>query len=312
MKCTICDGTDLTLLTNELRNSEGEVYFCADCDLGLLKPLHTDMKKYYDGEYREKFTCSLEVPSSDPEGIFNATKGFQQDRLDIIKPYAGSGSSLLDVGCSAGQFLSNVKDFFERCVGLELDSRCAAFVRERLGIEVKEEELGPEMFGDAEFDFATSFHVMEHTLDPIAFLSEMKRIVKPGGTIFIEVPNHQDPLLKLWKVPAYESFYYREAHTHYFSSKSLEKLCGIVGLEVREVRYLQDYNAFNHWYWHFNNAPQKDGSFGLSTPSVNFAEEHAELGGKVNELFSEFDRRYKQLLAEHEFTSNVFLVLARK
>ena len=47
----------------------------------------------------------------------------------------------------------------------------------------------------------------------------------------LEVPNLDDPLLRIWDVPAYEKFYYHEAHLSCFTEESLKILlekCGFI------------------------------------------------------------------------------------
>ncbi|MFP5223877.1 MAG: methyltransferase domain-containing protein [Acidobacteriota bacterium] len=273
----------------------------------MLKPLIEDAKDYYDKHYRKKFSDSLCDPTDDPERIFEARKDHQADRLRIVAPFADPDASLLEVGCSAGQFLTHVAGMF-RCQGLELNDRCAAFVRERLGIPVHTQELSALGLPDASFDAVAAFQVLEHMADPRAFLLEARRLLKPGGRLFIEVPNLHDALRVLWKVPAYRTFYFHEAHTFYFSAASLEKLFGQCGLNLEATHFLQDYNVFNHVYWYFNNAPQPDCSFGLAPPHFPLEENLADAASQVNELCRRFDASYKDLLAKAGLSSNMFLV----
>jgi 2-polyprenyl-3-methyl-5-hydroxy-6-metoxy-1,4-benzoquinol methylase len=310
MKCTICGTENLELISTSIRNAEGKVYYCDDCDLGLLKPKHTNVSDYYDQEYRKKFTDDIEITASDPVTMYNTHRKYQKNRINIIKPYFDLDKNFLEIGCSAGQFITHVVNEYAECVGLELDSRCAEYVKKEFEITVHRTLLEDSNIPEKSFDFIGSFQVLEHTLDPIRFLLDIKNILKDTGKIFIEVPNLYDPLLKLWNVTAYHQFYYHEAHTHYFSRKSLEKLILRCKLQIDDIFFLQDYNVFNHFYWYFNNKPQQNCDFGLSEPEIRFFDN--KVGKKINELFQSFNDQYKKVLSNHELTSNIFLILSKQ
>lgn len=311
MKCTICGNKNLELLTKDLRNSTGQVCYCSHCDLGLSDRQQFEIKEYYDKEYRKKFTDNLERPDSSPQSMFSLRRKFQEDRLEIVKNYVDKKKIFLEIGCSAGQFLCHVSDLFAECVGIELNTKCKIFVEESLKIRVYDTELKYCGFQEESFDYVAAFQVLEHTVDPAGFLDDVKEVIKTDGKIFIEVPSLHDPLLSLWDIEAYHQFYYHEAHTHYFSEKSLEKLAQKCGLIIEDIYFLQDYNVLNHLYWYFNNGPQEDCVSGLSKARIDFSEFNTEAGGKVNALFQEFDQRYKQILSEYKLTSNIFVILSK-
>ena len=151
--------------------------------------------------------------------------------------------------------------------------------------------------------------MLEHITDPFLFLDCVHGKLADDGRVFIEVPNLYDPLLKLWKVPAYERFYFHEAHLSYFTEKSLKKMLKKCGFEVENFYYLQDYNLLNNLYWWFNNSPQDSCEFGLSKPKIDFRDE--EIGNEINTVLEYADEKYKSILEKHGMTSNIFVV-ARK
>jgi len=311
IQCSICGNAKLEKIADQLRNSEGEVFYCRKCDLGILGKPEKNVKEYYSKEYRRKFSESLEKPSSNPQDIFNFRKGFQEDRLNIIKEYFDETKIFLEIGSSAGQFLVHVTDQFAECVGIELDTRSAEFTEKKLKTKVHTEELERCGLREQSFDYIAAFQVLEHIVDPKSFLREVIKYLKDEGKIFIEVPNLYDPLLKLWSIESYQRFYYHEAHTHYFSKTSLEILCQLCNIEIEKIYFIQDYNFLNHFFWYFNNKPQKDCVFGLSKVHIDFLPGDIGLNDKLNSLFRECDSKYKQLLGEHEMTSNIFLVLRK-
>lgn len=85
---------------------------------------------------------------------------------------------ILDVGCGANKF--------EGAVGLDNNPRTAADVIHDLGVV-------PYPFPDDEFDLIVSRHVIEHVPDVMAFVGELYRITKPGGTIRLVTPHYTNP-----------------------------------------------------------------------------------------------------------------------
>ena len=68
------------------------------------------------------------------------------------------------------------------------------------------------------------FQVLEHVDDPIAFLAQVRRYLRPGGRLIVEVPNVDDWLLSVFSVPGYEDFDYRAPHVFYYSTRTLREV----------------------------------------------------------------------------------------
>lgn len=85
---------------------------------------------------------------------------------------------ILDVGCGANKT--------EGAIGLDNNPRTNADVIHDLG------EF-PYPFADGEFDLVVASHVVEHVPDVMAFIGELHRITKNGGTIRILTPHYTNP-----------------------------------------------------------------------------------------------------------------------
>jgi SAM-dependent methyltransferase len=103
-----------------------------------------------------------------------------------------SGGSVLDVGCG----LRPYEDCFSHCTYLGMDveesGRRASDKRPDVYFN------GLDIPGDAErFDAAICTEVLEHCIDPVRLLSEINRVLKPGGQLLITVPfiwgEHEAP-----------------------------------------------------------------------------------------------------------------------
>ncbi len=85
---------------------------------------------------------------------------------------------VLDVGCGINKT--------EGAIGLDNNPRTAADVIHDLA------DL-PYPFADNEFDSVVANHVVEHVPDVMAFITELHRVVKPGGTIKLLTPHYTNP-----------------------------------------------------------------------------------------------------------------------
>lgn len=96
---------------------------------------------------------------------------------------------ILDVGCGNGGFLAWAHELGWKCYGVEIDA-VAAGVARNLGIDVLGSEVGDLGAEYVEFfDAITLSHVIEHVYDPVAVLRHCWRLLKPGGSIWVETPN---------------------------------------------------------------------------------------------------------------------------
>lgn len=110
------------------------------------------------------------------------TSRFRQCILSYV-----SGGSLLEFGFGAGDFLIKSKNLGWECWGVERDDEAIARMR-RLGINTYSNLWAPEIPTNY-FDWVKTYHSLEHVYDPKSFLHRFYEIIKPGGKIFVGVPN---------------------------------------------------------------------------------------------------------------------------
>ena len=104
------------------------------------------------------------------------------------------------------------------------------------------------------------FHVLEHIKFPIKFLKDLKKVMKNDSILFIEVPNREDALIKLYNLQAFKDFYYQSAHLWYFNRKSLKFALDKAGLKSK-IEYIQRYDLSNHIKWLRDKEPGGQGMF---------------------------------------------------
>ncbi len=97
---------------------------------------------------------------------------------------------ILDAGCGSGR---NMIEFARHgaVTGVELSDTSVRLARERGAGEVVAGSVLEMPFDADTFDLAASLDVIEHLQDDLAALRELRRVVKPGGSLLVTVPAYQ-------------------------------------------------------------------------------------------------------------------------
>ena len=95
---------------------------------------------------------------------------------------------LLDVGCGNGAFLLRAREMGLDVHGCEPDPMAVATCG-RLGLDVRLGDVWTAGFPDAAFDYITLNHVIEHVSDPGRLLAKLRVMLKPGGILWLGLPN---------------------------------------------------------------------------------------------------------------------------
>jgi SAM-dependent methyltransferase len=100
----------------------------------------------------------------------------------------GNYQNVLDVGFGVGYSLDKFKELGIKVTGITMneDERKAAFI---VGHNVQIMDMANLDFEDKTFDLVWCRHAIEHSVMPIIALMEFKRVLQPGGVLFIEVPQ---------------------------------------------------------------------------------------------------------------------------
>jgi 2-polyprenyl-3-methyl-5-hydroxy-6-metoxy-1,4-benzoquinol methylase len=105
-----------------------------------------------------------------------------------ISVKASRGKHILDVGCGYGDLLLYYKSRGMICTGVDFSETAVARGRE-YGLNVLHGSLQSQQFQDACFDKVVLCHSLEHVPDPKQVIVEVRRLLKPGGTLQVAVPN---------------------------------------------------------------------------------------------------------------------------
>jgi SAM-dependent methyltransferase len=176
-------------------------------------------------------------------GVFDGTQPHGRDRnydehLGVLER-ATPGRRLLDVGSHAGFFLRRAVARGWTAVGVEPSPVTSALARERFGLDVRTGTLTDAALPDGAFDVATLTDVFEHVGEPAAMLAEIRRVLRPGGVLFVKVPNVRYVRAKqllLGRIPGLldDCFDARE-HLVYYSAPTLRTTLRAAGFDVESI-----------------------------------------------------------------------------
>ena len=308
MKCRICGNSELTLLSESLRDGAGRVFHCADCDLGILDADPSmDLAAFYAEQYWKNHGPELGKDVG-YENLFESYVNYQGNRLELLRPHLRPDVRLLEVGCATGQFLYNVKPLVGEAVGVDYDSGATAYAARRTGCRTFGGGLAKSGLEPASFDMVCAFQTMEHVPDPVAFVADLVKYLRPSGVLVLEVPNLYDPLIAAYDNAAYRKFFYHPAHLFYFSEKSLRRTAEL-GDVHGEIHFVQDYNFTNHMHWIDTQGPQSGCHAGLGVARLPLASRLASAERAALESWiAEVDQSYKALLRRLRLTENLTFI----
>lgn len=108
----------------------------------------------------------------------------------LIRNLTATTDRILDVGCGTGALLRYLRDFgYANLEGLEV-SRRAVEVLGQHGITMHHARLPNLPLPDEQFDVVIASQVLEHIIRRRKFLHELRRILKPTGTLIVFVPDN--------------------------------------------------------------------------------------------------------------------------
>lgn len=155
------------------------------------KPSETELQEYYARKYYQEARGSYEHTYTASElNYFRAKIG---QRWAVIRRFIAGPGSLLDVGCGEGYTLAFFRELGWTVRGLDYSSA---------GIESKNPQcrdalvtgdlfrlIEQEFLSGNRYELIWLQNVLEHVIDPVRLLDELRRIVSPGGMLVVTVPN---------------------------------------------------------------------------------------------------------------------------
>jgi SAM-dependent methyltransferase len=194
---------------------------CSECGLARTDPM-PDVHLYETEEYQTSGSFK-----GDLDDLWSVSiAGF-------IAKHTRPGR-VLNIGAHTGNLHPPLEKLGYSVLGIDIDDAAVRAAAEA-GRNVRLVDLFDASFADDEFDVVTMIHTLEHLANPDRVVAECARILKPGGALFINVPNRGGWLPRIMKtswigwVPPH--------HVWQFTPKTLEALVHRAGrFETRFLR----------------------------------------------------------------------------
>ncbi len=218
--CLVC-GSRKTRLVGPADARYG-LWACPGCSFAftLPRPSVAELAAFYNeqDDYNR-----LPTPLAPAQAARRA--GEWDRRIRRVHPQA---RRVLEIGCQHGALLFGLKQRGYDVTGADLCDTVRQFAGRHYGITVHAGAFPPE--GQAgTFDVVILSHVIEHVLDPVAFLTEAARFLAPGGVVCIETPGLDTilfdcfgPRYNMVRPPEHISFFTRRAMPALFARCGLE------------------------------------------------------------------------------------------
>lgn len=253
VNCMLCGSTPFERKGKIRTNRQilaTKVLECSGCSLVYLNN-DTHISEFH---YQESL---MHNAPQDLEESRIETRSEDLRRLKMLESEI-KNKNIVEIGCGNGGFLRLAKHLVKSATGIEPDKKHHdIFKSENLNIYTSMREY----LNDAHtsnvnsVDIVVSFHVIEHVKDPLNFLLQMLSILKTNGRIYIETPNSNDALIKIYDSSAFQNFTYWDNHLVLFNKKAFEFMLNkITGITFRSIP-VQRYGIANHLYWLSNGKP---------------------------------------------------------
>lgn len=234
VQCGVCGGSSAVSMLSgpdrfHLRTDVYQLVRCPTCSLVWLEnpPTPQEAQYHYGVEYHQAVQTSGEVDTS---------KRWCGPRNRVLE--LSRGGALLDIGCNSGAFLQTMRDDAWKLHGIEISSDQARRAQVNSGARVFVGDVLDAPFAPESFDVVTCLHVMEHMYQPKEVLARVWSWLKPGGILYIQVPN-----IEGLEASLFGSYWFGlelPRHLYHFSPASLRRLLTQSGYEEILIRTLPD------------------------------------------------------------------------
>ena len=175
----------LTVKDYSVSKETFDLYYDETLDMLITHPQPSleNLGKYYESE---DYISHTDNKRSLFEKLYHFIKGIAlKNKLNLINSLQPQKGKILDIGAGTGEFLSVAKNDGWQTIGVEPSERAKSIaINKGVSFVSATSELENQSF-----DVISMWHVLEHVPDLDKQIKELKRLLKPTGTLIIAVPN---------------------------------------------------------------------------------------------------------------------------
>ena len=217
----------LNCIDYTVSNESYEVMYNPEFDMMVTQPVPENLNSYYESESYISHTDSKKTIF---DSVYQLVKNHTlKQKLKLINNLNTEEKTILDVGAGTGDFLKVCKNNNWKTFGVEPSEKARSFA-EKKAIILQEDIT---TYKDEKFDVISLWHVLEHIPNLIAYINQLKKLLKTNGVLIIAVPNYK----------SYDANYYKQfwaaydvpRHLWHFSKSSIKKLFLTVDMKVSKI-----------------------------------------------------------------------------
>ncbi|MFE3872354.1 class I SAM-dependent methyltransferase [Flavobacterium sp. ZS1P70] len=208
----------LTVKDYSVSKETFDLYHDEDLDMLITSPQPSleNLGKYYESV---DYISHTDSKRSFFEKAYHFVKNIAlKNKLDLINSLQPDKGRILDIGAGTGDFLSVAKQDGWQTIGVEPSDKAKVIAKNK-GVSFVEKTTELE---NQSFDVISMWHVLEHVPNLDEQIKELKRLLKPNGTLIIAVPN-----FKSFDAKHYGTFwaaYDVPIHFWHFSKQAIQSL----------------------------------------------------------------------------------------
>jgi 2-polyprenyl-3-methyl-5-hydroxy-6-metoxy-1,4-benzoquinol methylase len=219
-----------------ISKEEFKIAQCQKCGFQFTQdsPEEKEIGRYYESE---EYISHSNTSKGLSNKLYRFARSFMLRRkLSIVnKITIKKSGSILDIGSGTGHFAYTMKRSGWQVTGIEINDKAREFSKVQFGLDVISPDEIPSLKPES-FDCITLWHVLEHFHDPFKYAAEIHRLLKPGGTCLIALPNSD----------SFDAEYYKEfwaaydvpRHLWHFNPETFTLFAEKTGFRVTEIRNL--------------------------------------------------------------------------
>jgi SAM-dependent methyltransferase len=226
--CPVCGGELREALAGVRDPQSGEAFAvvrCSRCQLGITVPAPKNLEPYYGERYY-----------GGRHGITDRYCVWRRTRVIQRAARGTEPRSLADIGCGDGNFLLKARQRGWTVIGTEVNDRIPS-------PELEIRSSLHDLEARAPFGCITLWHSLEHLGNPTAALADLARMLAPGGTLVVAVPDSTG-----WQARLFNRHWLHldvPRHLYHFSPPSLRTALHGAGLDIVRVWHHElEYDLF--------------------------------------------------------------------
>jgi SAM-dependent methyltransferase len=226
-QCVLCKTN---AFTKQFTKNNWDVVKCDNCGLifACFLPTPVQLEDFYNKHKqptKERIETYLRGRTS--------RERRNRRKLSYLEKIQGHKGRLLDIGCGLGLLVKDASERGWQAQGIDLDKDLIEYGTKTFHVDLIHTRLEEANFPDGYFDVITMFNLLDHIGEPLTFLKEVERVLRPGGVIYLNLHDAGG-----WKAKKFKenwSAYCPPGHLYYYNLGTLEAMLHKTGLKFFRV-----------------------------------------------------------------------------